>query len=390
MNVLMVASDNNPASGAFLSMVKLCELLKEKFNNNVIVVLPKEGKGEQLLLEKNIRYYIVKSYDWVISIHDKKNLLKMAKMYLKVMLAYFSAARIAEIIKKEKIDVVHINTTYAFYGALSALKTHTPFVWHLREMLEEDQEREICFKKWGYNLIGKANCIIAISSAVYNKYVKILPKEKMKLVFNGIDIEQFYNPQKEIMVNDRFKLVYGGGYARKKGIYELASALSLLVSMGINNFELWLIGESNKKYNDYLKKAGLLPFVRQLGYQKDVAQWYRQADIAFSCSAMEAFGRKTVEAMLCGCLMIAANTGGSLDIVKHGETGVLYQQGDPIDLAYRILNAMKNREEMRRIAQNGRVFAYEHFSAFDNAQAVNNVYKSVISIASITQCKNED
>ena len=252
MNVMMVASDNNPASGAFLSMVKLCALLKEKFDTNVIVVLPKEGKGEQLLLENNIRYYIVKSYDWVINIKDKKNLLKMAKMYPKVISAYFSAAKIAKIIKKERIDVVHINTTYALYGAIAALKTKPPFVWHIREMLEEDQERQICFKKWGYKLIGKANSIVAISSAVYNKYEKILPKEKLKLIFNGIDTDQFYNPQKEIMVEDQFKLVYGGGYARKKGIYALASALSLLVSMGVTNFALWLIGASNNMLNDYL------------------------------------------------------------------------------------------------------------------------------------------
>ena len=377
MNLMFVASDNNPASGAFLSMVKLCTLLRSEFKHNVIVVLPREGEGQTLLEENQIKYFLVKSHDWIINIKEKKEWIKRAKMYPKMLLAYFSSRKIADIIKKEKIDIVHINTSYAFYGALAALQTRTPYVWHLREMLEEDQEREIFFKEWGYKLISKANKIVAISSAVYQKYQNILPQEKLQLIFNGIDTTMFYSPQKQIMTEEKLKLVYGGGYARKKGIYELASALSLLVSMGIDNFEFWLIGDSNKKYNEYLKKAGLLPYTKHLGYQKDVAQWYRQADIAFSCSAMEAFGRKTVEAMLSGCLMIAANTGGSLDIVEHEKTGLMYQQGDPIDLAYTILYAMKNKEEMKEIAKEGRTFAYKNFTAYDNAKAISALYKKI-------------
>ena len=63
MNVMYVASDNCLSSGAIKSMVKLCELERDIYNINPIVVLPYYGDGEELLKSAKLNYVYVKSED---------------------------------------------------------------------------------------------------------------------------------------------------------------------------------------------------------------------------------------------------------------------------------------------------------------------------------------
>ena len=51
MNILFFPSDNDKASGAFLSMAKLAACLKNNYNHNVYVVLSRKGSGQDILDE---------------------------------------------------------------------------------------------------------------------------------------------------------------------------------------------------------------------------------------------------------------------------------------------------------------------------------------------------
>jgi glycosyltransferase involved in cell wall biosynthesis len=83
--------------------------------------------------------------------------------------------------------------------------------------------------------------------------------------------------------------------------------------------------------------------------------------------------------MLCGTLMIAANTGGTLDIIRDKETGLLYRQGSAEDLAEKLLFAMENREKCREMAARGRDFACRELNADRNARDIKNVYEEILN-----------
>ena len=53
--VLFVASDNESTNGAFRSMVALCSILRNRYNLDVCVLLPKKGDGAVLLKAEGIR-----------------------------------------------------------------------------------------------------------------------------------------------------------------------------------------------------------------------------------------------------------------------------------------------------------------------------------------------
>ena len=65
-------------------------------------------------------------------------------------------------------------------------------------------------------------------------------------------------------------------------------------------------------------------------------------------------------------------------IIRDKENGLMYQQGDPIGLAFKILYAMNHKEECRKMAKVGRDFAYENLSAMKNAAEVYGQYRQVL------------
>ena len=87
--VLFIASDNNPASGAFLCMVRLCAILKKKYNIEVKVILRKQLKHEEgvkLLEKEGIPYQWISSYNWIIEDTDRVSLVKKIKIQIKKFL----------------------------------------------------------------------------------------------------------------------------------------------------------------------------------------------------------------------------------------------------------------------------------------------------------------
>ncbi len=361
-------------------MVKLVSLLRDEFGVECNVIVPRKGDGVRLLEEHSIPYELVKSYDWVL---DNNSFVRKFRSVARQVVSSFinpKAVRcLANKMKNEGYDLVHLNTTYAHTGALAALRAGVPFIWHLRELLEEDQGRSIAGRKRGYKLIGKADRVIAISSCVYEKYKNIIPSGKLVKIFDGIDVDKFYTKDRNILINPNLcTLIYGGGYDPGKGFYVLASALNDLRLRHAADFHLLMLGEPGRKCREYLHRIGLDAKIQLLGYQKDVEHWYRQADIAFNCSAMEAFGRKTVEAMLCGCLMIGSDTGGNLDIIEDKRTGYLFRQGDAHSLAETILYAIQHADESKAVAKAGQDSAYAYFPALENARQVYQLYQDVL------------
>ena len=80
------------------------------------------------------------------------------------------------------------------------------------------------------------------------------------------------------------------------------------------------------------------------------------------CSRAEAFGRVTVEAMKCGVPVIGARAAGTAELIKDGQTGLLYQPGNVGDLADTIEKLISNGEMRARLAEAARRWAHETFS----------------------------
>lgn len=378
MNVLFATSDNSLSSGAFNSCVFLA---KEtiKAGHNVLVVVPNPGDGEILLKENKIPYERIDSIDWVVhnEITDEEKAKKIQELK---KVTPEAIKKFHKLIRKRKIDIVHINTSYHFVAAIAAIGTKAKVVWHLREFLEEDQNTHILKRPYALKLISHSDAIICISQALYNKYKGELPIKKMYVVHNGIDVKKYLTKNHKILNKRKAKLLCVGGVWEKKGQPELCEAVGLLKKKyKIDNVELDLVGECNdfneNVINDISKKYKLSS-INLCGRQKDTPKYYKDADIVFMCSTSEAFGRVTVEGMLAGCLVIGKNCAGTSEIITDKITGILYENTET--LAKCIKYALENKEDAREIAKAGQKYALENFTAELNCKNVLDVYKKVL------------
>lgn len=376
LKVLFIASDNNAASGAFLSMAALCDNLQVEHNTQVKVILPRSGTGEAVLDGFNIKHTIIKSYDWVVGLDEKRDKTFYRKKIKEHLWNCLSAIKIGRVIRKEGFDVVHINTTYAYVGALGARFAKRPIVWHLREFLEEDQGREIWCKGRGIELISDSDRIIAISDAVYDKYHERFGN-KLVRVYNGIDTRKFHVPNHDILVDSFPTFIFVGGLSVRKGCYFLIDALEEYALRSKVDFRVIFVGRGNEKFISRINNSSIKSKIEYVGYQKDTVLYYKQSDIAFTCSDSEAFGRITVEAMMSGCLVIGVNSGGTKEIIRDKETGVLYDKGDIDSIIDAIDFSLKDTHQSRAIASAGRSYALKNFSAENNANKVSDEYSNI-------------
>jgi glycosyltransferase involved in cell wall biosynthesis len=64
-----------------------------------------------------------------------------------------------------------------------------------------------------------------------------------------------------------------------------------------------------------------------------------------------------LEALSQGTPVIASDLGGNTELVRDGETGLLHQSGDIIDLAAKLTYAREHPAEMSAMGERGRAFA---------------------------------
>ena len=90
-----------------------------------------------------------------------------------------------EFIRINDVDLVHINTSYSYVGAIAAQKENIPFVWHIRELLEEGQGNTMWDRQEGNKLINMSNKVITISDSVYEKYSDFIDEDKLITIYDG-------------------------------------------------------------------------------------------------------------------------------------------------------------------------------------------------------------
>jgi glycosyltransferase involved in cell wall biosynthesis len=83
--------------------------------------------------------------------------------------------------------------------------------------------------------------------------------------------------------------------------------------------------------------------------------------------------------MGCGCGAVASNVGGNPELVRHGETGLLFAPGDAEDLA-RQLAAMLASDELRnRLASAGSAWVTQNLSRQAAVQCMETIYRQYLN-----------
>jgi glycosyltransferase involved in cell wall biosynthesis len=69
-----------------------------------------------------------------------------------------------------------------------------------------------------------------------------------------------------------------------------------------------------------------------------------------------------MESLACGCLVVASDTGPLQEIIRDGHNGFLVDINSPSDIAWRIIDVLKNREKVVGIRQQARKTVIDTYS----------------------------
>jgi glycosyltransferase involved in cell wall biosynthesis len=121
-----------------------------------------------------------------------------------------------------------------------------------------------------------------------------------------------------------------------------------------------------------------------LGYQQDVARWYRACDAIVLTSASEGTPVTLIEALAAARPVVSTRVGGVEDVVEDGVTGYLVRPGDTHAVAERLAILATDPELRRRMGDIGRGRVLERYAVDRLVEDVDRLYRSLLPTASAT------
>jgi glycosyltransferase involved in cell wall biosynthesis len=311
-----------------------------------------------------------------------------------------NAARLIDLIRREKVSLVHARSRAPAFSALwAAHATGVPFVATYHGVYNARSG----LKRWYNAVMTKGALVIANSEYTRDHVIREhgVPADKVVAIPRGVDLSRFEPGVVSAERVDalraawgvapderRLKVLLAGRLTRWKGQGLLVETMALLKARGEDKVLLLLAGDDQgrKGYRAELEaaiaRADLQDAVKLVGHCDDMPAAYLLADLAIAPSLEpEAFGRTAVEPQVMGRPVIAADHGATRETVIPGETGWLVAPGDAEAWAAALLEAVEIGAAGRQsMGQAARLRARRLYSVDAMCEATLKVYSRVLGL----------
>jgi glycosyltransferase involved in cell wall biosynthesis len=314
------------------------------------------------------------------------------------------ALQIANDLRKQKVDIVHVHNFSQFIPVIRALNPKVKIILHMHCDWLTQLEPNII-----ENRIERADLVISCSDYLTAKTSKCFPRyrERMKTIHNGVDVEHFSN-DKRLVNHARAlpKILFVGRVSPEKGVHVLLDAFGevvkhypqakleivganavapkeLLVSLSDDPRVLNLASfYSQRSYISQLQNRLSPSVAAQVSFTGSVSKsklvnHYRDADVLINPSFSEAFGMSLVEAMATEVPVVATRVGGMIEVIEKTEAGLLVEPGNASVLAEAILHLLSNEQLRKSMGKRGCQRVQELFSWEKIAEALLYQYKNL-------------
>jgi starch synthase len=254
--------------------------------------------------------------------------------------------------------------------------------------------------------LESADAIIAVSKGSREDILACYPAidpARIRVIYNGIDAAQ-YTPDRNTDVLERYgvdpdrpSVVFVGRITRQKGVPYLVDAAlqfddsaQLVLCAGAPDTPE-IAAEVEQKVDRLRAERGNVIWLDQMLPKTEVIQLLSHATV-FACpSIYEPLGIVNLEAMACEAAVVATATGGIVEVVVDGETGLLVPfeqvEGDivPRDpegfvagIAERVNALVADPDRARAMGRAGRERAVTEFDWGAIARQTSEVYASLV------------
>lgn len=302
----------------------------------------------------------------------------------------FSAQKIANFVNRKNVEIVHAHVARDYIPASLVCRTSNNAKFVLT--------RHVLFpmKPFHRFALGNLSKAIAVSSAVEANLRNIFPKEKIKLISNGINTESLTGETREKM-REEFRFLHNipfdaqvvgiiGELKELKGQRDFVLAANESAGRNENAFFV-VVGKDNATNQPFRRELKRLVKVFNLeerflwlDWIDDMQSLLAALDIFVSASHSESFGLAILEAMANKTPIVATETEGAKELLRNHETALLVPVGEPLKLAEAVQSLLENTEKRKAFAENAQIFAAEKFSLDEMIEKTENLYKEILQI----------
>ena len=268
--------------------------------------------------------------------------------------------RLAQLLRREHIDVVHTHNTYPhFYGTLAAKLAGVPTIVNT-------QHGRGCGNGWKdrqhFRLANRCtDRVVGVSEDAARLCRAQDPRsaERITAIWNGIDVERFayHGP------TDTLTAISVARLSPVKDFPTLLRGVAAARTQ-VSEFRLQIVGDGAERprLEQLSAELGLTNIVDFLGERSDVPDLLRQAGFFVSSSKTEGISLTLLEAMAVGLPVLTTSVGGNPEIVVEGETGRLVEPLNPDAIAAGIIAMCRDRARWREQGAAGRQRVEQHFN----------------------------
>ena len=312
-------------------------------------------------------------------IDEKVKIFLMNKKPGKAFLLPF---KLFKLFKQEKIDIVHTHDfPTLFYGVIGAVLARTPVVIHgeMGDIFEESRRRHYLVVRRLLSFF--VNRIVANSNGLkgFVKELTGIKESKFKIIYNGVDVENFKRPaaseddsrgeKNDIIIGSASRLI------DHKNQQMLIKAIPL-VKEEIGCIKVVIIGDgpSRPKLEAMASDLRVERYIQFLGARTDVSKLLGTLDIFVFPSLAEGCPNAILEAMSSGLPVIASDVVGNRELVKNDITGILFSLDDVRSLADAIIDLARNTEKRKKMGDEAKKRAEKIFSLEQMAIRYSDLY----------------
>lgn len=334
-----------------------------------ILIYPTEYKNEQ---EKFI--------DFV----DKIEFVDMCRE-INPIKDFKSIIKINGLIKKHNPDLIYVQSSKGgAIGRIANLLENKPIIYNAHGWAFNMKVSKL--KRWIYIFIERVlasvtDYIIAISDEEKNSAIlnKICSEEKIKVILNGIDIDEYDNSKiSDLEMKGKYNIPFDSkvfgmvGRISEQKAPDIFIRVASEINKKLPNSFFIIVGDGEDKENIELliNELGIKDKTLITGWVDNIYEYISTFDIAMLLSRWEGFGLAIAEYMIANKPIIATNVDSIPILVENEVNGLLVSVDDineVVEAVFRIINDselankfIENSNEKARIKFNVKRVAFEH------------------------------
>jgi glycosyltransferase involved in cell wall biosynthesis len=342
------------------------------------------------LFSKEGRTFVMKGFK-PISFH-----ITIIRKILNLMLSIWIVIRCYLFLKKNKIDLIHLNNSVAVgYDTWlpAALLASIPCITHDRTYLRFDT---LNLKFFDF-LTERFAKVLTVSNVIRDNLIdQGFDPAQVETVYDGIDAKGYRQRVKKSIADIVYEFNIGvddyiiglvGNIREWKGQELLIESLNIL-QREITNFKCLLVGDVAKNSDEDTKfKERLLKKIDAYrledkviftGYRSDVPDIVNALDVQMNASIEpDPFPHVILEGMSLSKVVIATNLGGAIESIENGKTGFLVSAKDPSDLSEKIKLVLTDKPLREAMSKKARERVESLLSLERNVEHTEEIYYSI-------------